>query len=288
MDTVLVHNELAKRIRSVKKGVMNAQVHSIFERAVNLQVGGELCTIAPIEIGKGPFGILLPATWFSQLKSRIEVSDPLILSDQGIRNPEGMLCWDGRMTEYTLPKPEILVQSANLEVNVGIIRRILQSYLPTSHTALEKGLAERLDCFCQTLAHLSVTGNRNALADHIVSGLGMGLGLTPSADDIVLGWMAVVSAEGSPWRADARSALRKAVQSAHETTTDVSAQMLNCAARGFYKQSVVNLIRNMQEKPVSVEDFAEVLSIGHFSGMDILRGIHLGFLSLLQRRNAWQ
>lgn len=291
LKTVLVHDELMKRMKSSSRYSLAATVHSVFERAVNFHVGGELWTVAPYEIGQGPMGILVPDPEFARWRAHCNPNDAYTISEGGLRKPGSHLSsldWLGRILEYTLPTPEVLPGSAHLKQNLQTLDQLLRTYMPVARSPLEKGIAEQIATFCQSLLLPRNVPNWDGIKRHLESGIGMGFGLTPTADDIVVGWMAVIAAEGSPWKTDARSALRFVADSAHEKTTDVSVQMLDAAANGYYKKAVVDLVQNMQVRGVTIDDFAEVLRIGHSSGMDMLRGIQLGFQSLLQRRNEWQ
>lgn len=293
MDTVLVHDVVADKLRKAREGKyrseeLRTKVHSIFARAVNLQVADELWTIAPHEMGRGPLAILFPSNEFSRWRQQLAPGDAVYLSERGPRGRGGILNWPGRLEPYVLPHPRIATEVSSLQQNLLFLEHTRKLYAPSARDNMGKVLKTMLDKFCQTMFDLLAMDDWASLTCHLCGGLGMGIGLTPSADDIVLGWTAVTCADGAPWKVNARQALDEVANAARETTTDVSAQMLKSASKGYYKQSIVELIQQIQEQSISAEHLAEVLNIGHSSGMDILRGIHLGFLSLLQRRSEWQ
>jgi len=114
----------------------------------------------------------------------------------------------------------------------------------------------------------------------LASLVGLGVGLTPSGDDALVGALASLDlvSECSPDARLLRQALVKALPVPLEPrTTRLSAQMLRAAADCLYAEPVLALLDALASKdasPASVERAAEALSrLGHRSGRDTLLGI---------------
>lgn len=110
--------------------------------------------------------------------------------------------------------------------------------------------------------------------------VGLGAGLTPSADDVLVGALAALDliSQCSPDARALRQALVDVLPVPLETrTTRLSAQMLRAAADGLYAEPVLALLDALAREdasPAPVERAAEeLLHLGHRSGLDTLLGI---------------
>ena len=109
----------------------------------------------------------------------------------------------------------------------------------------------------------------------LVAAIGRGPGLTPEADDVLVGWLAVQRAAGR-----ATPALDAAVLGALDRTTLLSATLLECALHG---EVLGQLRRWIAEIGTAGEEVAaaRLAGVGHTSGAAMLRGgrialAHLG------------
>jgi hypothetical protein len=109
---------------------------------------------------------------------------------------------------------------------------------------------------------------------------GLGTGLTPSADDALVGALAALDliSECSPAAGLLRRALVESLPVPLEAhTTRLSAQMLRAAADGLYAEPVLALLNALASddaSPATVEPTAAALAhLGHRSGRDTLLGI---------------
>ena len=110
-----------------------------------------------------------------------------------------------------------------------------------------------------------VTGHRLAAA------IGRGPGLTPEADDVLAGWLAVHrSMEVATAEVD------DAVRAALPRTTLLSAALLDCALQGEVVPEFAQYVAALTtpEEPVRAQALA---GLGHTSGAALLRGARLGW-----------
>jgi len=109
--------------------------------------------------------------------------------------------------------------------------------------------------------------------------VGLGEGLTPSGDDMLVGVLAGLDAsrEVSDDAAALRTKLRAELERGTSRTTRLAAQMLDAAAAGFYAEPVLGVLETLAAPKPGAKALeravAALLAIGHRSGGDTLRGI---------------
>ena len=115
--------------------------------------------------------------------------------------------------------------------------------------------------------------------------VGLGFGLTPSCDDVLMGVLAALDfmREAAPATCAVRQRLVHALpRDLEQRTSLVSAQMLRAAASGRYPEPVVELTQALRDRDASLNEIRSaadrVRALGHRSGNDIL----LGFLKAVR------
>ena len=116
------------------------------------------------------------------------------------------------------------------------------------------------------------------LADHVVSLVGAGRGLTPSGDDALCGVLLTLRAARAP--SGSLTALADAVRAASRRTTGLSATLLQDAADGYAVPPVSRLLALLAATDDVAPAVRDVLDIGASSGADLLAGV-LGALDAL-------
>lgn len=132
--------------------------------------------------------------------------------------------------------------------------------LPNS---MELEIKKRIEGIIQNLNHETEIDEENII--------GYGLGLTPSADDFLLGVLSVLEAKGQERR---RVFLENYIHKYYEGTTEVSKYMLYY---GVKHHIYPEFLQDFLLKPVDKhENFSEFLAHGSTSGTDLLTGIKVG------------
>ncbi|HLH24581.1 MAG TPA: DUF2877 domain-containing protein [Chloroflexota bacterium] len=121
--------------------------------------------------------------------------------------------------------------------------------------------------------------------------VGLGPGLTPSADDVLGGMLAAgyfLGREFEPERRRWRAAGLLIRRAARGQTTPVSEALLACAATGAVGESAGTLLQALVAPDASrlAGALARTLALGHTSGADVALGILLGARLHLQARAA--
>jgi len=110
-------------------------------------------------------------------------------------------------------------------------------------------------------------GVRRAKADPMVLQelLGLGIGLTPSGDDFIIGVLAALQYYQQD---ELRAKIVEAVKNNLFATNDISAALLSHAIAGRYSERLLELLLHPSEGRAVV-----AASVGHSSGADTLFGI---------------
>ena len=274
------------------------RVHSVFERTFNILIGGKLVGIARADAAKSPINLITDITPDTPVSSLVRkgakasvAGDVLQVGDELTIYLKNAEVWKPR-NRVTMAL-EIKVIENNLEVAKRLASNRSESLgqLLPHIDEISSGVA---------LPELELNQVAKAVLPHVVSLvsavrsedldgvkqssenlLGLGPGLSPSADDMLVGFMAglqwtVDSLGGDIDRVDVIN--RTITARAAEKTTLLSQQLLRHAARGEVNETVQLLLEAiLAGTPADVESATkEVLTIGETSGVDMMVGILIG------------
>ncbi|HEY8198143.1 MAG TPA: DUF2877 domain-containing protein [Candidatus Limnocylindrales bacterium] len=254
-------------------------VHSIFASAVNVSVGGRLLTIVEPAAGRLPWGLtvisgadftafgLRPGDRVEMTPARLRFVRTGLQVDLGPARG-----WDPTIRKIDRPAPaERLSMAAELTPVGGLGRAAddpLRAWAAITSLRSAAGAMDGklLDRASQTL-------------------IGRGPGLTPSGDDVLVGFNAAMAAADHPL---ARAAALRIAVTARGRTTDVAQSYHDAAARGAYAEHLHDVIQAL----VAVDGdtlepaIARMLAWGATSGADTLLGILLASDALAAMRGA--
>jgi hypothetical protein len=133
-----------------------------------------------------------------------------------------------------------------------------------------------------TLIKATLTNEKSQIKKASDGLIGLGLGLTPSGDDMLTGYMASIILVSSALKAkiDTFGICNSITSSIEDRTTLLSKQMLEYASQGKVEEKTYKVLEKLltgsfeQVKRATLE----IIDIGHSSGTDILLGVLLGTL----------
>ena len=279
----------------------DAAVHSAFQSALNLRLRG----------GDGLLTLL--ASSEGDLPQGIRLNTPKGFSFEDIQAGEAALCRDGILHFKNSSLAIQLTGARRWKCDLPALK-----FNPTNPAAsaawslVWNALNKRQklmgsEIAAEDLFHLSTLGQAGLLhrvneairgllhatrqyeltdASTVHSLIGLGSGLTPSGDDILVGYMAGLwcTVQESSERAQFISSLGKTIIKLSDKTNDISRTYLYHAVRGQISSRLANLAeaicRGTDHGRLRVT--AETaLRVGHTSGMDTVYGLLLGL-------NAWE
>ena len=227
------------------RGGRRGRVHSVFARTVNVM----------FEAGEGKERMLSLFTpglpWVPDAVRWPETSLPRVEIGVPCRLTENELTLDGR---------KILLTESDFSGRCGRLRNVpelceLERFCgnnPTGLTLLPKGRME--------------TAMRNLTCGEAVCFIGLGPGLTPSYDDILVGFLAALAALG-------KKPPFSITEEALQRTTDVSARYLRLAWEGYFGQVLTDLLRILGKRENTEAALRNLARIGATSGRDMARGV---------------
>lgn len=243
-------------------------LHSRFTQAVNFShASGALLTFHRYGKGMGPAGILLSTRDFARLATvtAFEKQGQTLLID-------GMPLSARRVLTLTIrPARLVLPDLSSFCAVSGLCGPLHQLSLDASPCqSLLQGL-QRWSCG-EKPDWLSLTG--------------LGPGLTPSGDDMLVGAMAMLFASQFSLHIQQHPFLPSADQLAL-LTTSVSCSYLNSARVGAFSSPVLRVVRHLQHGRDPLPAIRRLLAVGHTSGADMLVGmvVALKWLQMSPRRS---
>ncbi len=255
------------------------RIHSHYARLLNIQtLDGDLLTLQ----GPGPLQAPCAASLPDELETCLPHVAPgdLVVQDHQTAamlclNTDGATLWDGRLFPFanlTVPR---LRYTAD-ELTRWLDQHVREQGATLVLTALHGGVVR--SPLHRHLYHILVpvladgTVSANSIADMASQLIGLGEGLTPSGDDLLVGFLAVLHLT-----TQASTLLQAPVWLdpliAH--TTDLSAAFLRCALAGHFSEPMVRLMHVLYSTPPHTWQAraAELARVGHSSGVDAMVGI---------------
>lgn len=122
---------------------------------------------------------------------------------------------------------------------------------------------------------LLIALRRNEKVDEAIAGLiGLGIGLTPSGDDYLVGLCSILLLPGHPAQ-KYRQAFLSVLKNAQQKTTLLSAITLEAAINQRYRQVIGQLIEKIvhDDRQFIIHSINQIKKIGSSSGCDMLHGM---------------
>jgi hypothetical protein len=236
-------------------------VASVHARAVNLVLDdGPLVAFLPADSPVHPWAVAVPLA--RRDLARIVEGAPV------------------RVSEGVVEAGALRIELAGLEVVDLRLRRRLRA-LPAAarllarHAAMPPPGGPFEPALATALERFRAGGEIRRLAALV----GVGEGLTPSGDDVLVGVLAGLDAarEVSGDAAALRERLCAGLERGTSRTTRLAAQMLDAAAAGLYAEPVLAVLETLALPRPGAKALertvAALLDVGHRSGADTLRGI---------------
>lgn len=281
---------------AVPRGDYNAAVHSVFRSAVNLRLNRAdrlLTLLAPSEADQ-PQGIRLGTCGFFSFEG-IQSGEPVACRENSLRFEDtplsiqlrGARRWKCALSKLAADttKPSVSAawrfawEALNKQqklLNAEIIAEDLSDPDKTTPAGIARKAGEAMREL-QHAARQHEPPNPSALRGLI----GLGCGLTPSGDDLLVGYLAGLwcTAQNRYERVQFISGLGKTVNRLSQQTNDISRTCLYHAARGRVSSRLAALAEaicrgeNSNHLAAATES---AMQAGHTSGIDTVTGLLLG------------
>ena len=276
------------------------EVHSVFDRTFNIIIGGELVGVAQSSISRSPINVItdvrpsesMPSLGVRKGMQVQKVGNRVLVGGVLEISLEGAQLWRPKTRAERCLGPELIKRNLELAKRLAAskggreglgqllkhVDEIAAGKMPQTSdlNVVARAALPRLIDLVKATKSENVEGVKGAAQKLI----GLGPGLSPSADDALSGFTAVLwwVSRSLNKDIDRVKKINEAVVSCSGATTLLSQQLLRHAAKGETNERVEELLDAiLTGEPPKVESgIEEVLKIGETSGIDTVVGILVG------------
>lgn len=266
-------------IRQWQNGeVFSYRLHSRFSHAINwMNSEGEMVTFLSEDLPNGPNTLIVDIESFDDWDLNESVmltqsSHGLSLSNTNINLSiqEDLQLWQAELPKLSKVNNDVILAIHQfLSLHNGDLQEI------------EKQIYYKLDDNHKALCKAMDAKNYTDVIECIQANIGLGLGLTPSGDDRLVGFLLGCFIQ-SRRNIDLLEAIQKAIKMSRDRTNDISYAMLKHASAGRFNEWLMVLANVIVCNDIEALDGAiqKVFSIGSRSGGDMLKGLVLSLEAL--------
>jgi hypothetical protein len=284
--------------RRMKRGFQGASVHSSYDGAVNVTTGLGLISLVPPHVGRGPINITIDGD-FRRLMTSASTGEGVMISKDAIRigpsaavslvgskryNPPWKFSHRPLASELIRSNVRTARETAITHGNFSGMGTFLHNMGGDALGASKVGL-NSLSLLALPHLRALVKGLGDEDLDRVRSAVkrlvGLGIGLTPSADDVLSGLMValVLCAKNGlapgPFCAEAAQGI---TETSVGRSSTLSEEYLCQASLGRSNEKVSGLVESICSGTSSEVDgrTSDLIAMGHASGTDTTVGVILG------------
>ncbi|MCA5012109.1 MULTISPECIES: DUF2877 domain-containing protein [unclassified Enterococcus] len=252
------------------------KIHSVFDRSFNIAVNDRLININAAKDFLSSFGMKISAFQFEQLQPYCQQGNLVKLT----RDSLTVYSKFGIQTIQLTPmnKEELKIQTIPYhEEKLQSLAGLLKEKHLESAIGLPIGNKE-IDYFAQLAENKGI--NPEPIVTYLI---GRGKGLTPSGDDILLGYLFMLKT----YQHKAAPIVSEQIKKHIKATTSISENYFYALLDGYVSSVVMDVWRelegNISESGLE-EKIDRLLEIGHTSGYDMCYGILLGTKAVIKEQ----
>lgn len=193
------------------------------------------------------------------------------------RDDRDVVALGAAVTRYTVESPTVPGLAA------GDPRRLVRARAAAAHASwFDSGLGREIGLRRLRAAVAALVGGGEPAPVRAV--VGLGVGLTPSGDDALVGALCVLAAAATPCSETARSLEAWLDSDGAQATTDVSASYLRLALEGAFSTPLSRVVAALADDvpDTTLHDaVADLAAIGATSGMDAAAGAQVAWEALV-------
>ena len=237
------------------------RIHSLFANSCNVALdGGGLLTIHRFSFGMLPRSLYEPELFTGDL----EPGAPVQGGPEGVRLGEALLKWGRSVRVVDTRIHAAVVPPGNWKTALALLRE-RQDML--GGDAITQTLYSRLRQALAALWEGLLADDQTQIVQQCRACVGLGLGLTPSGDDMLLGSLTALHM----YRPELARRLGEGIRPLLGRTNDISRSYLELALDGYAATPVLGAAAELAEG--GTEQTEMLLHVGHSSGCDILEGL---------------
>lgn len=278
-------------IKKINNSEFAGYIHSIFNKVINIYntFDDEIYTLACKAMDNGPNTMVLDINEFTSFS--LEVDDKIFVKNDLLYIEDKVTISIENIVAWTCCLPPYPFNTNILRKNLIYTKKYIDNYKEYKGINIMEGnnlfikqanimLNERVEILKEKLFE----GESN-IVKYATDLVGLGIGLTPSGDDFLVGLFTVINMKQNILY-EYRQRCIEIANRAKDLTNDISYITLEKASKGQVRQSLVEFLEDItkgreEELQVSLE---QLLNIGSSSGRDIAKGLVCGLEINLNRR----
>ncbi|WP_315118199.1 DUF2877 domain-containing protein [uncultured Clostridium sp.] len=257
------------------------KVHSKFKSGINIQFEDVLVYISYVGAPLSAFGINVEKEKLLKIINSVSIDDTVVFKDNKLifySIYENTIVSLKNITKLNLKLPRIKCDKKQITTNA--LYNFLEEYEFENLIGID--LDDKTYEYVDLLLNSDKT-NPDINKKIIKFFIGRGKGLTPSGDDILIGFtMALMTFDNNGdlnnWIKDINIMMNE------NLTTIISVSYLKALTKGYLSEHFIELIKSMdcKENKIIYETVKKVQTFGHTSGNDTLFGFFLGLKFLVK------
>ncbi|MCF8000713.1 MAG: DUF2877 domain-containing protein [Halanaerobiales bacterium] len=257
---------------------LTGKIANIFDHVINIRTEKDKgFALIDTKVVDAPYHLKLADVTFQKIHRKMRNNSTIILQNDRINYDNRTVKIDekekffGKIGEInTIDKEKIIKLIENVineSQDLGSLDKTILNHKNILNNNKEFNLNSLQKQFYKILS--SIISNEHNLSDL----LGLGIGLTPTGDDFIVGYLSAVEAGLVDDKLNIREGLKNL--NIFKLTTRVSALHVKGALNHSFNGKVVNLYNNIGlNSNKFIKSAKELLKIGSSSGLDTLSGIY--------------
>lgn len=249
--------------------IFTIEIHSVYNKTINLLINNEIFALLPNNGYLSPVSLITNLTplEFQQLNFQQKQIYQIQLNNQNC------VIFPSKLTALSNPNFQLLQYYAE------IAEKVLRQSTTTGLCLLLKNQSEDLILsatnryLSQFQAYYQAQDIKSAF-NILLKLIGLGIGLTPSGDDFLCGFISVfhrLNLTGTEFF----QVLQEQIRLHLRNTNPISARFLGCALENHFSKSIIEFFQLSPTTPPDIPQLVRIFeNIGHSSGMDTLFGIY--------------
>ncbi|MGM0175450.1 DUF2877 domain-containing protein [Enterococcus sp. DIV0800] len=254
------------------------KIHSVFKQSLNLMVNEHLINLSASGNFLSSFGVQLSPPVFQEIRPFCQQGNVVRLTQQSLVIYSQVGIKRLSFSDIQIVPLNIGAIETNM-VTVMMLKEILTTKQLEKRLGLPGGNRERM--YFDFLQNPEMDDEKwLALVEYFV---GRGKGLTPSGDDLLMGYLFILKL----YQHKCYQVLELQLHKMNRFTTDVSWNYLSALLLGYVSSPFIEL-RNGLEEELPYNELNQlveaILAIGHTSGSDSCYGLLLGVKALMENK----
>lgn len=257
---------------------IDGRVEQVFSRAVNLFIPEQqrLLTLLSESSDNAPNSCRLALTHCNHL---FRPGEQVRFTESGIAVGDDKWIETSSCQRWLMPTWSLTAERFNVIPWLGWAETLHQQlgrddtlFLYAGDNPFYREIAKELQLRRQIL-NTALTRKQN-VADAVAHFIGLGIGLTPSSDDYLVGFSIILFIKGHPLE-KYRETFLAALQRIENNTTLLSKVTMEAAFHQRYRESIARLVANIITEPncFLTQSITDIKNIGSSSGCDMLYGM---------------